>query len=148
MRIWDPFLFALSLWLIVLGTAALSLFSGLWLDVRLGTSPLFEVLGALLALGSSIVAGIWLLRGTLDLWGPAQRGRVDLLGAFGFALRIELIVFGLGALAVIPGAYVDLRLQSGTAIGTIAGVVLGLIAATVVAVRYTAGVVQQIRGQS
>jgi F0F1-type ATP synthase assembly protein I len=148
MRPWDPFIFALQLWALVLTTSAASLTGGWVLDARLGTQPVFSLFGGLLALGASTVIGLWLVRRALGLGPPPPRSSAELLGALGYALRLELIVFGLGGLSVLAGAYLDQQTALAFPIGTVAGTVLGLGAATIVGLRYTAALLRRGRGQS
>src|SRR5437879_5397262 len=61
-KVWEPFLFALELWLVVLGLASLFLYGGLFLDFHLHTAPVFATLGLGAAFFSSLVGGLLLVR--------------------------------------------------------------------------------------
>jgi F0F1-type ATP synthase assembly protein I len=143
-RVWEPFVFALELWLVVIAAASLSLYGGLLIDSLLRTSPLFATLGLGLAFAASVAAGLFVVRRATrqPLLGSPAADR--LRQASGYALRLGLIIVGAGALGVYGGWFLDRWLGTAPAL-SIVGVVVGYASSTLLAVRYTISVLNRER---
>ncbi len=143
-RVWEPFVFALELWLVVLAAASLSLYGGLYLDARLKTSPLLATLGLGLAFGSSVAGGLLVVRRATGRPLLEPRSAHRLRQASTYALRLGVIIVGAGSIGVYGGWYLDQWLGTEPVLSVI-GVLAGYATSMVLAVRYTLGVVQRER---
>jgi F0F1-type ATP synthase assembly protein I len=144
---WQPFLFALQLWLVVLLAASVSLYGGLLLDARLKTTPVLATLGLGVAFVASLVAGLAVVQRATGR--PLLQGRAadTLRQAGGYALRLVGIILGIGAAGVYGGWFLDARLST-TPLLSIVGVVLGFTFGTWLALRYTVFVLQRERSRT
>lgn len=140
-KVWEPFLFALQLWLLVLGLASLFLYGGLFLDFHLHTAPVFATLGLGAAFSSSLVGGLLLVRRAaaqplLDAYGSRM-----LRQAGWYALRLAAVIVGCGAAGVYGGRLLDELLATGPLL-TVFGTVLGYAASVALGLRFTRAVLR------
>ena len=140
-KVWEPFLFALQLWLVVLALASLFLYGGLFLDFRVGTAPIFTTLGLAMAFLSSVAAGLYLVGKANEqpLLSPGTSH--TLRRASGYALRLGAIIVGVGAAGVYGGWFLDDVLQTRPLL-TVVGILTGYLGGVLLALRYTRTVIR------
>ena len=142
-RVWEPFLFALELWLVVLGLSSLFLYGGLFLDSRLETAPVFATLGLGAAFLSSLSGGLLLVRRATGRPLLGARQSRALRRAAGYALRLAGIVVGCGAVGVYGGWFLDGALHTRPLL-TVIGIVLGYAASVSLGLRFTRAVLRRV----
>jgi F0F1-type ATP synthase assembly protein I len=146
-RVWEPFVFALELWLVVIAAASLSLYGGLLVDSLFSTSPLFATLGLGLAFAGSVCAGLYVVRRATRRPLLESSAADRLRQASSYALRLGGIIVGAGAVGVYGGWFLDRWLGTSPAL-SIVGIVAGYAASTLLAVRYTVSVLNRERART